>query len=171
MAMKIPVIVLFALGGAGCQKSAAGGGGPDRVTVTIQAPAPGSAAPAPDRASPLPERAAIAWEPSEPRAASRARAEKRPLLVYFTAAWCAACAELERGPFKDPRVTAAASRFVAVRIDATDDEAPALQAVKASYAVAGLPTLVLVDSSGREARRINEFVRAELLAEALRGVP
>lgn len=116
-------------------------------------------------------RDAIAWERSEPSAGQRAKAERRPLLVYFTAVWCAACAELEHGPLQERRVIDATSRFVSVLIDATNDEDPAVAAVKAKYRVVGLPTLVVLDAAGHEARRFSEFVDADVLSAALRAVP
>jgi thiol:disulfide interchange protein DsbD len=78
--------------------------------------------------------------------------------------------ELERGPFKNPKVIAATARFVALKLDATADDDPAVAALRKKYRVVGLPTLVLLDASGREVKRFDEFVPADQLAAALQAV-
>jgi thioredoxin:protein disulfide reductase len=117
-------------------------------------------------------RGSLTWEHSEELAAAKARSEKRPLLVDFTAEWCAACKELAKETFSDPRVMAkaVAANFVAVKVDATNDEDPQVDAVKGKYRVVGLPTVVLIDSNGKERRRFNEFVGPEPFLAAIEGV-
>ena len=116
--------------------------------------------------------AALAWEHSEETAATRARIEKRPLLVDFTAEWCAACKELAKHTFSDPRVMekAIAANFIAVKVDATNDDDPQVDAVKGKYKVVGLPTVVIYDSTGKERKRFNEFVSPELFLAAIDGI-
>jgi thiol:disulfide interchange protein DsbD len=105
---------------------------------------------------------ALSWEKQNVEAAAaRAVTEKKPLIVDFTAAWCTACKKLDAVTFSDARVGAELSRFVAVKVDATDNEDPRVVAAQARYKVVGLPTVLLFDSSGREAARINDFVPPE----------
>lgn len=111
----------------------------------------------------------IPWRADEALAVHEARASRKPLLVHFWAAWCLACIELERQTFADADVRAAAARYVSVRIDATDDEAIEVIRLKRKYVVIGLPTVVLVDASGREMQRFTEFVTPERMAAALRA--
>ncbi|HSC86607.1 MAG TPA: cytochrome c biogenesis protein CcdA [Polyangiaceae bacterium] len=94
----------------------------------------------------------------------------RPLLVDFTASWCGACKELEKHTFSDQQVHQEAGRFVAVRVDATDDEDPGVRSLMTRLGVVGLPTVLLFDSSGREAARFNDFVAAEEFLAALHEV-
>ena len=65
----------------------------------------------------------LSWEKTSVEVA-RARAERegRPLLVDFTAAWCGACKELDKHTFAAKDVSSEASRFVAVKVDATVDD-------------------------------------------------
>jgi thioredoxin:protein disulfide reductase len=121
---------------------------------------------------PVPGQLALTWESSEKSATARATAEKRPLLVDFTADWCTACKELSKETFADPRVMqkALAANFIAVRVDATNDEDPQVDAVKGKYKVVGLPTVVIYDSSGKERGRFNEFVGPEPFLAAIEGV-
>jgi thiol:disulfide interchange protein DsbD len=114
----------------------------------------------------------LTWEHSEAEASARAKSEKRPLLVDFTATWCGACQELSLHTFSDQRVIdrAVAANFVAVKVDATDDEDPQVDAVKNKYKVVGLPTVVLYDSAGKEQKRFNEFIGPEAFLAEINGV-
>ncbi len=109
-----------------------------------------------------PRGATIAWQSIDARAArARAAAEARPLLLDFTAGWCIACKELDRYTFSDPAVVAAAARYLAVKVDLTDDDDPAAAATKAEHRIVGLPTVLLFDRQGREAVRCTDFVPAD----------
>jgi thiol:disulfide interchange protein DsbD len=117
---------------------------------------------------------------SEPEARAKAQADKRPLLVDFTADWCIACGKLDRNTFSDPRVKRKAGSFVAVKVnvsvneDLSDDEQEKQEeqfdAVKDKYGVVGLPTVLLFDSSGKERARITDFVGPEQFLKMLDGI-
>jgi thiol:disulfide interchange protein DsbD len=101
----------------------------------------------------------LSWEKTAVEVAkARAEREKRPLLVDFTAAWCGACKELDKHTFAAKDVNAEASRFVAVKVDATVDDDPKVVATLERFGVKGLPTVVVFDSSGKEALRYTDFV-------------
>lgn len=89
----------------------------------------------------------IAWITAHDPGLARARAEGRPVMIDFTADWCAACKELDKHTYTDARVRSEAARFVSLKLDATtiDD---AMQALFDKYAVVGLPTVLFIDSSG-----------------------
>jgi thioredoxin:protein disulfide reductase len=111
---------------------------------------------------------ALKWETSESLAIAKATDEHRPLLIDFGAAWCGACKELDEKTFPDPKVQAEGARFVALHVDATDDDDPAVTKVRQKYhATEGLPVVVLFDSGGQEATRFTEFVPPERFAAAL----
>jgi thiol-disulfide isomerase/thioredoxin len=112
----------------------------------------------------------LVWVASEEEALVQSRAERRPMLVQFAADWCAACNRMAKETFGDPRVKTQAGRFVAVRIDATNDEDPHVDAALKKYAVLGVPTLILLDSSGHEQLRITDFVRADTLLKQIERV-
>ena len=112
----------------------------------------------------------LTWEHSEAVAVERARAERRPMIVDFTAEWCGACKKLSKETLADPRVMQKASNFVAVKIDATNDEDPQVESVKGKYQVMALPTLVIYDSSGAERKRFKDFVGPEEFLAAIDGI-
>jgi thiol:disulfide interchange protein DsbD len=113
---------------------------------------------------------ALEWFESESDALNLANKTSRPVIIDFGAAWCAACQELSVHTFADDGVRREASRFVAVKVDATDDENPEFKALEKKYQVKGLPTVVLLDSTGKEAVRFNEFVPPDRFLDALKTV-
>jgi thiol:disulfide interchange protein DsbD len=105
------------------------------------------------------------------RAQASAQKEGRPIFMDFTAEWCAACKEIERDTFPDERVQKAAGRFVALQLDMTNNDDPAIEQTSERYEIRGLPTLILFDSEGNEAKRFNgDFVGPDRLVEAMNAV-
>jgi len=94
--------------------------------------------------------AGLAWVHQDERGAlALARAERKPMIIDFWADWCSACLELDRTAWSDPRVQAAAQRFVRLKMDGSQ-EGDAFQRVFEKYAVVGMPTVIFIDSHGRE---------------------
>ncbi len=115
--------------------------------------------------------ATLVWEKiGVEQARAKALNEQRPLLVDFTAAWCLACKELDKLTFAESRVRSEAGRFVAVKVDATDDTDPAVEKAFKLFGVKGLPTVVVFDSTGKEALRFTDFVEADEFLAKIRTV-
>ena len=118
----------------------------------------------------LTPKAQLQWLDSEQAAVEAAKATHRPMIVDFGAAWCGACNELATHTFADEHVREEAGRFVAVRVDATDEDNEQVAKMKGKYGVVGLPTVVVLGSDGREKLRFNEFVPAERFLTAIKSV-
>lgn len=113
----------------------------------------------------------LRWESNEPQALARVGSEHRPLLIDFGASWCGACKELEEKTFLDPRVRREGSRFVALHVDATNDDDPEVVRVRQKYAATeGLPVVLLFGSDGKEAVRFTEYVPPDRFLLALANV-
>ena len=114
---------------------------------------------------------ALAWQQGNVDVArERALRESRPMIVDFTAAWCGACKELDKATFSAPPVGVELGRFVAVRVDATNDEDPKVGAALQRFGVRGLPTVVIFDSHGKEALRYTDFVPPEPFLASIKAV-
>jgi len=115
--------------------------------------------------------AALSWQRGDLAALqARAQREGRPLLVDFTAAWCGACKELDKVTFSEPSVGAELGRFLTVKVDATNDDDPAVSATLQRFRVVGLPTVLVFDSRGNEAVRYTDFVPPDRFLEGIRRV-
>jgi thiol:disulfide interchange protein DsbD len=112
----------------------------------------------------------VTWEHQIELARARAQAESRPMLVDFTASWCGACKELDKLTFSSPNVAPEMARFVNVKVDASNDDDPKVEATLASFKVVGLPTVVIFDSKGHEAVRYNDFVPPERFLSGIKNV-
>jgi len=114
--------------------------------------------------------APIAWQSGEDAARTQALGANKPVIVDFGATWCKACSELDEQTWPDPRVRGAASRFVAIKVDATDDEDAEVKRLQKKYAVIGLPTVVVFNGRGEEKARFNEFVSPGKMAAAIKAI-
>ena len=114
---------------------------------------------------------ALTWEhiPAH-EAKAKAVGTARPLIIDFGAAWCGACKELDKVTFSEDAVRREAGRFLAVKVDATNDDDPRVEAAMSEFGVVGLPTVVIFDSKGSEALRYTDFVEPSQLLTALRKV-
>ena len=109
------------------------------------------------------------WQ-DEARALALARAEGRPVVIDFWAEWCAACKELDRDAWSDPQVRREAQRFVALKMDGTEDS-DVFERVVEKYGVVGMPTVVFIDSKGREVpAHIMGAVSADEMLKWMRAV-
>jgi thiol:disulfide interchange protein DsbD len=108
-------------------------------------------------------KAGIAWSTDEAAAMAQAKAQNRPVLIDFTADWCAACKELEHFTYTDPGVIAKSLDMIPVMVDATNSKDPQVKALLDKYDVKGLPTVkfVLPDGVAIEELTVTGFVKAD----------
>ncbi|MBI4859888.1 MAG: thioredoxin fold domain-containing protein [Candidatus Riflebacteria bacterium] len=86
-------------------------------------------------------------------------AHGRPIMVdFYSKVWCPACIELDRNTYPDPQVVAQSRRFTNVKIDV--DIHPRAKELIRRFSVQGIPTILFMDSGGREepSLRITGFV-------------
>ena len=114
--------------------------------------------------------AALEWKPFTDEALARARASGQPVVLDFTAGWCAACKELETLTFSDARVRELSRTFLLLTVDATETSS-ALASLQARFKVAGLPTLIFFDGQGqrRDDLTLTGFENAERFLVRMRG--
>lgn len=114
----------------------------------------------------------IAWLDDENAANMQAKETHKLLMIDFSADWCQACKNLEKKTFQDPDIVTEAKRFVMLRIDCTESEAPAVVKMLKKYHVVGLPTLIFIDSSGKimKDKTITEYISPKDLLDHMRKI-
>lgn len=107
----------------------------------------------------------IAWFAGTPaEALAQAARERKPVLLYWTAAWCPPCHELKAHVFSRPEVIARSRAFVAVHLDGDTEGA---QKFGETWRVLGYPTAVVLRPDGTELTRVGGGMDLEAYAEAL----
>lgn len=120
-------------------------------------------------AVPRPAESRIPWRPLQTGSLEEARSNGRPALVDFVADWCIPCHEMEAKTYADARVRHEAERFAMLKADITSESEETTK-VTDDYAVRGVPTVILYDSSGAEAHRLVGYTGPEEMIEAMRTV-
>ena len=85
------------------------------------------------------------------RAFARARAENKPVLLYWGATWCPPCNQLKATFFNRQDFAQASLGFVAVHVDG---DRPGAQKLGSRFKVGGYPTVLLLSPGGQEITRL-----------------
>lgn len=93
----------------------------------------------------------VSWQPYSDGLLAQAKAEGRPVIIDFSAAWCTPCRELDEKTFHDSAIVQKAAReVVMIKVDVTRGGDTLHERLLADYAVKGVPTVVFLDGQGLE---------------------
>lgn len=95
--------------------------------------------------------AAVASDADMDRQFAQAKAEKKPVLLYWGAKWCPPCNQLKATLFNRADFIEQSKAFVAVGLDG---DAPGAQKLGERFKVRGYPTLILFTPAGQEITRL-----------------
>jgi thioredoxin-related protein len=108
------------------------------------------------------------WTTDLTKALEQAKAENKSVLVEFTGSdWCPPCMAMRKNVFsKKEFVDAASKKYILVELDFPKGD-PAVKAknepLAQKYKIEGFPTVILLDSSGKEFSRFyaSEYPKTE----------
>ena len=114
----------------------------------------------------------IAWISSEQQALELASSEGKPVMLDFSADWCAPCVKMSKTTFLTPAVVEESARFVSVKVDVTDPDSQEARRLVAKYGVVGVPTIIFLTSEGKIARELTimQYVGPQKLLRAMQAV-
>jgi thiol:disulfide interchange protein DsbD len=112
----------------------------------------------------------VAFETFDEQAVASTLKSGRPVLLDFTANWCAPCHELDRFTFSDKRVKKAIRTYRAFGVDLTHYDSPEAERWRRQYDIRGVPSVLFIAPDGTEARaaRVEGFLTPEQFLERVR---
>ena len=95
----------------------------------------------------------VTWKPYSEEILKEAQNLKKLVIIDFYATWCTPCREIEEVTLHDPLVVKQAeSGFVMIKVDVTKGGNPLHERLLEQYEVKGVPTIVFLDTDGKEKR-------------------
>jgi thiol:disulfide interchange protein DsbD len=112
----------------------------------------------------------IVWAPYSENAASASLTGSRGMIIDFYADWCIPCKELDASTFTDPKVISASKSFRTFKADMTKSLSPEVEALRNKYNIAGVQTVLIIDSTGKESDRVTGYIDANEFLKILNKV-
>ena len=81
----------------------------------------------------------VPWRMDVAAARAEAKAQNKPVLLYFTASWCGPCQQMKRTTFTEVSVEKAMEAYVPVKVDVDQNQALGMQ-----HGVTSIPQFVIL---------------------------
>jgi thiol:disulfide interchange protein len=111
----------------------------------------------------------VEWQEWQPGAIEKARAEGKPVLLYFGADWCAECVAWHYKVFTNPAVVDASKPFERIHVDVTRLGDGPKQALAREFQAENPPVVVVFGKDGRVVGAYRDPVEAAAFTKALAG--
>ncbi len=92
------------------------------------------------------------------------------MIIDFYADWCIPCKELDAITFSDPRVIEKTKSFKTYKVDMTHTMDENTEKIRKRFNIKGMPTIIIMDSNGKEIKRLTGFVEPEEFIKIIENV-
>ena len=107
------------------------------------------------------------WYNSDDIGLQKAAELNKPVVIDFYADWCAACKELDEKTWSKSEVMKTLENYIPIKLDMTlNDEK--VKKIQAKYKIVGMPTVIILSSSGKELYRFEGFKGHEEVNQILK---
>ncbi len=103
----------------------------------------------------------VNWQSYSDQIIANAVKHHKPVIIDFSAAWCASCRELDEVTFHHPDIVRLSkSDVIMVKVDLTRKGNPLHERLVKHFEIKGVPSVVFIDPSGKERRdlRLVDFL-------------
>ncbi|MHB1686237.1 MAG: protein-disulfide reductase DsbD family protein [Ignavibacteriaceae bacterium] len=112
----------------------------------------------------------IEWKEYSENSLSQNLSSNKGVVIDFYADWCIPCKELDASTFTDPKVIDESKNFVTLKANMTKTLSPEVEQLREKYKIVGVPTVLILNSKGKEVKRITGFVNAKEFSEMLQNI-
>jgi thioredoxin-related protein len=104
--------------------------------------------------------ASLPWFSDPAQAFGHARENGTEVLAFLYTDWCSYCRQMDQTTFRDPDVISEVTdAFTSLRLNAEKD--PAGIKMQQRFSITAYPTILILDSDGREIQRLQGYIDPE----------
>jgi len=92
------------------------------------------------------------------------------MIIDFYADWCIPCKELDALTFSDSRVINKLKEFGTYKVDMTQTMSDETETMRNKFNIIGMPTVIIINSNGKETERLTGYVTADEFLEMIEKV-
>ncbi len=112
----------------------------------------------------------IEWKSYSENSLSKSLSLNKGAIIDFYADWCIPCKELDASTFSDPNVISESKDFITLKANMTKTLSPDVELLRDKYKIIGVPTVLILNSKGKEVKRITGFINAKEFSEVLQNI-
>ncbi|MBK8947139.1 MAG: protein-disulfide reductase DsbD [Ignavibacteriae bacterium] len=107
------------------------------------------------------EKKSLDWEYYSEQNYESALSNNEKMIIDFYADWCIPCKELDALTFSNDEVIKASQNFKSFKVDMTKTLSEETEIIRKKFEIRGMPTVLIIDSNGKEVERITGFINAK----------